>query len=188
MALTQDRELQDRLDEVMNNAAQPRVVVEGTERRWMIEDPGAAEWALRKRAKIADEITQVRELVAREIAVLQDFEEAELARLLPQVENFDGLLAEWHRKVLSDDAEAKTLHYPHGTLKARKAPDGVEIADEVALLDWALEHDQRFVRVKESLDKQALKDAVLKSGEVIPGVAPVTGEIRYSVAPNEVEL
>jgi phage host-nuclease inhibitor protein Gam len=43
-----------------------------------------------------------------------------------------------------------------------------------------------FVRVKEELAKSAVKDAVLKNGQVIEGVRKVEGERVYEVKVAEV--
>jgi hypothetical protein len=175
----------ERLNDVLNNTGAPKAVLE--DRPWQITEAGEAEWVLRKRAVVVAEIAQVDALVDEQVRVLEEFREREHARLLPSLNNWDTLLAKYHRQKLAEDGEAKTLHFPHGTLTARKLPDNVEIADEVALLDWALEHEPRFVRVKESLDRSAIKDAVLKSGEIVPGVKPTEGEVRFAVDIQDLE-
>lgn len=167
----------DRMEEALDAIEAPEV-----SEHWRVEDAGGADWALRKLRKARRELADVDRLVTDRIAALQAFRDSEHDRIEPEVENWETRLELWHRSLLEADDSRKTVRLPSGTLTARKLPDGVEIDDPVALLDWALEHEpNRFVVVKESLDRAAVKAAVLKAGEIVPGVTPVTGTVRFSV-------
>lgn len=151
---------------------------------WEVTDPGSADWALRKLGKVDAEAHAVSELAEQQIAAIEAWRGAEHKRLGTQRENWETLLAVYHRALLAEDEKAKTIRLPHGTLTARKLPDGIVIEDEEALLKWASAEAVDYVRVRVDLNHSAIKAAVLKSGEIIPGVEVVEGQVKYSVAPN----
>jgi phage host-nuclease inhibitor protein Gam len=179
MTQTETRDLSERLDDAIGEALG---APETSDRPWAVEDAGGAEWALRKLRKAETELAGVDELAEKQIAAIEAWRDSEHERLRPELAHWPALLAVYHRDRLKEDPDAKTIRFDAGTLTARKLPDGIVIEDETALLDWALEHEpSRFVRVKESLNKEAVKEAVLKAGEVVPGVTPVEGEVRFAV-------
>ena len=151
---------------------------------WQITDPGSADWALRKVAKVDAEAHQVSELAERQIAAIEAWRGAEHGRLGTQREHWETLLGLYHRQRLEEDEKAKTIRLPHGTLTARKLPDGIVIEDEDALLAWAKKDGPEYVRTRIDVDHPAVKTAVLKNGEIIPGVDIVKGDVRFTVTPT----
>lgn len=112
----------------------------------------------------------------------------------------DGL-AMYHRARLADDPQAKTLHLPNGTLKARAQQPAWEYDDE-QLLAWLTEHRPDLVRIPEpkpAADKAAVKKAlvvpsldvgesagaVTEDGEVVPGVTVTVRGPSFSVDVDE---
>lgn len=88
----------------------------------------------------------------------------------------------YHRARLADDAAAKTIHLPNGTLKARAQQPAFEYDDD-KFLAWAQEHRPDLVRIPEpkpAPDKTAVKKALavpaLDEGETAAAVDPETGE------------
>jgi len=148
---------------------------------WQITDPGSADWALRKLGKVDAEAHQVSELAEQQIAAIEAWRGAEHGRLGTQREHWEALLGHYHRLRLEEDEKAKTIRLPHGTLTARKLPDGIVIEDEDALLKWAKTEAPDYVRVREDLNHSAIKAAVLKSGEILPGVSATVGDVRFTV-------
>ena len=173
--------LADRMDDALDEDFS---VEHDPDRRWVVLTSGEADWALRKLRRIESEITEACELVNAQKAKLDEFLRREMERLEPQAEHWKTLLSEWHRQKLMADDKAKTLHLPAGTLTARKAPDGIRITDEDALLALLQEQAPEYVRTKVSteVDRAAVKAAVLKDGEIIEFVEVVPGEVRFSVA------
>lgn len=171
--------LAERLDDYL---APESEVDEGN---WEITGVGSADWALRKLAKVEAEDAEVRELAESQIAAIEAWREAEQNRLDTRRQNWETLLAKWHRQRLAEDPDGpKSIRLPHGVLHSRKQPDNVEIPNPKAVLEWAKGAGMSYLRVipvHYELDRSAIKDAVLKSGEIIPGVVPVVGEVRYSV-------
>lgn len=170
----------ERLDDFLDEAAQ----LEPGAGVWGVHDAGQADWALRKLAKVRIELEQVQTLAAERRLAITAWEESEVERLRPQEDNWSSLLAIYHRKRLADDAEVKTIRFPSGQLTARKQPDTVEIEDEATVLSWLKEHSPFYVKttVKESIDKAAIKQAVLKDGEVVPGAFVKPGDTKFTAA------
>lgn len=96
-----------------------------------------------------------------------------------RAEFFEGHLIDYHRGLLAEDEKKKTVKLIAGTLKARKSPDTVEIADD--FLEHARIARPELVRTSYAVDKKAVKEAVLKDGEILPGCSVVPGSINYSV-------
>ena len=144
-------------------------------------------WALRKLAKVRARQDEVRALaerqravvmaaVARHLRPIDDWEADQAERLGHDGAYFEGLLTEWHRKVLAEGPRQKTVRLPHGERVARKAPDRFEVDDE-AFVAWAKQAAPALVRVKEEPDRQALRGyfSGAKPGQVLADRA--TGEV-----------
>ena len=180
------RDLEDHLIETSEPDARP-----SSEGDFRITDESGATWALRK-------ITQKQRLIAEHVA-LAEKERARIDRWLGEVNGplesdadyLEALLVEYHAGVLAGDGARRTIKLPTGTLKARKAPDKVEVNTD-AFLPWAKREHPELVRVKEEPDKPALKKLLVPdapdgkpidstTGELIPGVVIERGDIRYSI-------
>lgn len=73
----------------------------------------------------------------------------------------EGQLQAYHEARLRDEPKAKTLDLPHGKLVARKAVDEWAPIDPDALLRWAEEVRPDITRTKVTVDKPAMKKALL---------------------------
>lgn len=157
--------------------------LDGTD-RFVVDTIEKAEWALRKLAQYRNRQAENRALAEAEIARIETWLVEENARYLKGIEFFEALLVEFHRRELRDDPKRKTISLPAGNLKARKLPDSIEIVDEESFKDFAETERNDLLRIQIAPDKNALKQAVLRDGEVIPGVAAVTGDLRFSIDIN----
>lgn len=157
-----------------------------TNDQWRVQTLGAADWAMRKVAKLDRESTAISDAAQEEIDTIIKWRDAEFARIAPQREHWTWLLADFHEKQLAEDPKAKTIKLPHGALVARKQPDGIDIPDPDSVMAWCRKNDldNTYTRIKTELNRAAIKKAVLELGEIIDGVAVVKGQIRYSVAPS----
>uniref|UniRef100_A0A6M3Y2C4 Putative host-nuclease inhibitor protein n=1 Tax=viral metagenome TaxID=1070528 RepID=A0A6M3Y2C4_9ZZZZ len=68
---------------------------------------------------------------------------------------------------------------PNGSLSWRKQPEHVEVADADAFI--AAHRGTEFVRVKEEVDKSAIKAAVKATGELPEGAELVRGEDKFVI-------
>jgi hypothetical protein len=148
--------------------------------RFRVKDLASADWAVAKlaraRARFAEQQAFAQAEADRTRAWLD-----ECHRELDDAEGFfGGLLESYHRQILEGDERRKTVKLPSGQLVARKAPDRVEVADPDGFV-CAHGFDSPLVRVKASPDLAAVKQAVMKDGEALPGVTVVEGDVRFSI-------
>lgn len=150
--------------------------------RFIVDNEDKANWCLRKLARIEAARNAAREQARIEQERIAAWLEAELRRHERSAAWLETNLEQYHRNQLTADPKRKTIELPAGTLKARKAPDSVEIlVDEETFLDWALDERPDFVRVSRVIDRKALREAAIKDGESIPNVYVQQGQVRYSV-------
>ena len=71
--------------------------------------------------------------------------------------------------------EEKSLQYPTVTLSVSDRKAGIIIKDESVI------PSQFFKAQKPELDKKAISDAVLKDGEIIPGIETDNGKISLTI-------
>lgn len=178
-------EAADRLNEYLAGEELP----EEQKQAFQITDQSGAVWALRKLKKLVDERKQIADAAGAEIARIRAWADGEEKRLQGEVQYFEALLTDYHRRLLEADPRAKTVKLPHGQLKAR-AQQPEFIRDDAALLKWLKANRQEFIVMKESPDWAGLKkvtqvagDKVIDpdSGEVINGVTVVERPIRFFV-------
>ncbi len=156
---------------------------ERRDEQWRVRDLGSADWCMRKVAQLDHEKDAIDHAAAEQIETIKAWWQTELDRLAHQRAHWEWLLAQWHLEKLGEDPKAKTIRLPHGVLSARKQPDNIDIADPDAVIAL-FAADSEYVRVKRELNRSAIKDAVLKNGEILPGVSIVPGEITYNASPN----
>lgn len=149
--------------------------------RFIIDDEDKANWALRKLARTVARHTDILEQARRERERIAAWEEEQTQKIVREQTFFESLLEQFHRNQLTVDPTKKTIKLPAGTLKARKAPDQLLIADEAEFVKWALENDPELVRTKHVPDRAMLRRTAYEYGEIVPGVTIEEGGIRYSV-------
>lgn len=145
-----------------------------------VGDLAQADQVLRRIARIRRQWAALDDVYATEIERLTERRNAERDKADRQIARAEELLAGFHRAALAEDPKAKTIRLPHGELVARKAPDRVEVDPDV-FLD-AVSEDSPLVRttIKRDPDRKALLAHIRDTGEALPGVELVTGEVRYS--------
>lgn len=175
------RTLEQEFEDHMDESLQPESLAREKE-AFRIDNDGAADWALRKLAVIEKRMKDADALADQEIQRVTEWLKAEQDRYENDRAWFVEQLEAYHRSVLAEDARRKTINLPAGALVSRKAPDGIEIEDDEALLAWALDSKRDdLVRVKREIAKSAVKHAVLKDGEVLPHVTRVEGAVSFNV-------
>ena len=144
-------------------------------------------WSLRR---VRTKIAAVEADYAQELAALNHWREGELADLTSTATYLDAELTAWHAREFERDPSAKTIKLPHGTLVSRAGTTVVEVQDEAQALEAAKQAGlAHVVRVKESLDKTALRHHLEATGEVLPGTEivkkPRTFTVRLADATSE---
>ncbi|WP_074951241.1 host-nuclease inhibitor Gam family protein [Alicyclobacillus macrosporangiidus] len=153
--------------------------------RFRVTDLASANWCMRKLAALKAQERDTNNLADAEIERIESWRRHELDKLRGSMEYLEMLLTEYHKQVLAQDTRAKTISTPYGKLKARRLPPKVEY-DEEMLLAWAKGAGRTdFVRVREELAKDAIRDAVLRGGEAVPGVTVIDQGVKFSVEVTE---
>lgn len=167
--------------------------------RWRIEDPGSAEWAMRRfgeaAARLAEIETQAREWRDR----VDAWAKAESAEPGRREAYFAERLTEWAKRQRRATGVA-TSRVPSGSVATRAAQPRIEVVDAEALASWieanlptiAEEIVRRTVSVPVTAVRKLghTKDDLLVTpeGEAVPGVHvtqpdpefPYTATITYS--------
>jgi hypothetical protein len=150
---------------------------QGADSAWRIDSPELAEWALAKYAEAAGDAEQLR---AQRDAQMERAQ-AWYARVVREPQRFAAFL----RAHLEDYAlrqreagKGNTLVLPNGEVPTRKGADPcVDIADEDAVVAWALKHAPDIVTTTHKVklgDLRAIANVrgdkvATAAGEVIPG-------------------
>ena len=126
---------------------------------------------------LENEMTEVNELVEKEIALLEEYRSEELSRVDKKLSWLTFQLEQFMRS-----SSEKTIRLPHGVLKLRKGRHRIVIAD----MDKFLERAGRrglLKEVPESFvpDMQAISDYHKKTGGALPdGCQLIPGETKFS--------
>ncbi|MDE3837903.1 hypothetical protein C0966_00575 [Bacillus methanolicus] len=160
--------------------------------RFEITSLDSLNWAFRKLAAFKAKEAEIIELAKAERERIDMWEEQQKASIKSEMEFFEGLIYQYHAKILRDDPKAKTLSTPYGKSKARKTKEQPEKADESAILKHVLDNDMeeytkkslKWADFKKSLkivETGNNKYVVDENGQVVPGVTIKPEEIKYSV-------
>lgn len=162
-----------------------QIVDDTTRQRFLIEDDGAAAWAMRKLATIRDKITANTRLADDEIARVAAWVADVNTPLERDATYFEALLTEYAIRV-RDNEGRKTVSLPFGTVATRATADKVTV-DDTTFIPWARDHHPDLLRVKESPDVTALKGMLIPGkpvtvdGELIPGITITPGGITATI-------
>jgi hypothetical protein len=148
----------ERLDEALINHEAPER--EG----WTVDSQDSAAWASRKLAKAHAAVEAVSAWEAREIERIRAVAEAERNRYRGEIEFFEGHLGTYLVKLVAEGRKTKSLDLPGGRVQLRARQPKLEILDEAKAITWLRENGYSdAVRVKESVDKTAVKKALTKT-------------------------
>lgn len=180
-----DLEREENLEAIIGDPnVEPERREQAEAQRFRVTDMRRATWAMGRLRAALEQIGEIEGTAAEQRRLIDAWAERETGLLRRRAEYFEGLLTEWHAAVLAEDPNRKTVRLPGGELKARKAPDGVEIESTEQFIAWALTARPEFVRTttQQSVSLPLVKQAVLKDGEALPGVTVRHGLVNHSVA------
>ena len=147
--------------------------------QFRIKDLAGATWAFRKLQSLSKRRLEITNTAAAEIQKFVDWEEREVAKLDENMAYFERLIEEYYRTNKEQDSKFK-LSTPYGKVKSRKYKKWI-YEDEEELLAYCNMNEIDAVKVKETLDKTALKKLYKD------GVNSETGEVLPYVRIEEVE-
>ena len=140
-----------------------------------------AGWCMRKLARLASEDAEDAAVAQREIDRINTWLEARTSPRARSREFFEGLLMDYHNRLLRDDPKAKTVKLPHGVLKSRTVSETFEY-DAESLIAWAKSSGRtEFIRTNEEVVKDEVKRAIKSDGEKIPGVTILGASTKFYV-------
>ena len=147
---------------------------------WSITGLETAAWASRKAAAARRKIAEVNAWRDAQKARVDAVADQEIKRFEDDAAFFEGHLAVYLQAEIAAGRKTKSLELSGGTVKLTARQPKVEW-DEFQAVIWAKEagRAEEFVRVRESLDKNALKKAavlaedgvVVIGGEIVPGAS-----------------
>ena len=158
----------DRLDEALMEETAPE-----TSEAWRITTDDEAAWVSRKAQKAHRELARVEAWEEREIARVKAVAARERTPYERDIEWAEGQLHVWLDGLIREGRNKKSMELPGGRVAVRSRPPRLEIDDETVALEWLHERGAGYVRVKESVDKAALRKHLVVDGTT---VALDTGE------------
>ena len=131
-----------------------------------------ATWCFRKLRAIEDKVEEVKSVAAMEIDRITEWLARETKSLEEDKAYFEGLLNAYYVKERAKDKKFK-LSTPYGKVTARKTKKWTY--DDEVVKAYVKEENLPFIRIKEELDKAAIKKAFkdgvnTETGEYIPGI------------------
>ena len=131
-----------------------------------------ATWCFRKLRAIEDKVEEVKSVAAMEIDRITEWLARETKSLEEDKAYFEGLLNADYVKERAKDKKFK-LSTPYGKVTARKTKKWTY--DDEVVKAYVKEENLPFIRIKEELDKAAIKKAFkdgvnTETGEYIPGI------------------
>lgn len=134
---------------------------------WSIDDIGGADWALRKISALQSQNDEIKKFADLERERIANWETKETESNNDRISFFEMKLSEYLNKLRKDDPKAR-IKTPHGTVGTRKVPDKWEYSSE-AVEELKKLGMTEYVRIKEEVDKAALKKSVsvLEGGRIV---------------------
>ncbi|AOR24324.1 host-nuclease inhibitor Gam family protein [Clostridium taeniosporum] len=138
-----------------------------------IENLEGATWAFRKLRAIENKKAEIKAIADEEKARIDSWEQQEIKQYEADKEYFEGLLSSYYVDEKAKDKKFK-LSTPYGKVNSRKSKKWI-YEDEETLKSYIKENEIEAIKVKEELNKTALKkickDGVnTETGEILPGV------------------
>ena len=137
-----------------------------------VSDLQAATWCFRKLRAVEEKIEEVTSVATVEIDRITEWLKGEVESLESDKAYFEGLLNEYYVKERAKDRKFK-LSTPYGRVTSRKIKKWTY--DEEVVKAYVKDEELPFIRIKEELDKAAIKKAFkdgvnIQTGEYIPGI------------------
>lgn len=156
-----------------------------------VESLEQAAHVMRRYRRLAQKRAQYEALAAAERERIESWLVRVTASVDTQLEFYEAHLSGFAMRERL--AGTKTLEFPDGVVKTRVNAPGVEV-DRAVFVEWAQDAKRDdLLRVSVSPDMAALKASVIVeeervidplSGEVIPGVTPVSERVSVSISPD----
>ena len=185
----------DRLEEHLSAATRPEGEVYRDD--WRIEDDDAAAWASRKLRDAHREMNRIDAWAEKQIDRIREVAAEEKRQHERDADWFQTHLQLWLQELIAEGRAKKSIALPGGKLAMRKRQPKIEVEDEESFIVWLHTAGRDdLVKVKESIDKAALKKSIAiegtraflaDTGEVLEGVLVEPQEDSVTFSPVEEE-
>jgi hypothetical protein len=157
---------------------------------WSVGDERAAEWALRKLARLRAEMQEAEDQADEYRSQVDAWLADRTHGARRSAAYFENVLRNW--AIGNRTEECKSFKLPSGTVKTRAGSLTVEIDDEEKFCTWALEHGRHDLlnvkparaAIRHQLAPAEGAEPILvdpQTGEIIPGVVLVRGDVSATV-------
>lgn len=132
-----------------------------------------ASWVFKKIRERKQELAKLQDLAEKEKANIDAWLTQESRTLVADIEHFETLIQLYFKREREENPRFK-LSTPYGKVSTRKSSKLI-VDNEDVLKDWIKANDVPALKVKEEIDKAAMKKLFAKgydafTGEVVPGV------------------
>ncbi|MFN3873985.1 MAG: host-nuclease inhibitor Gam family protein [Ignavibacterium sp.] len=125
--------------------------------------------------KLNEQIKSIQSEAEEEINIINQWAQRKVSKLIDKISFFEARLERFIR-----DQEVKTIELPNGTLKVRKSPDKVEIADTQLFMNNATPELLRVIPESVKPDLNKIKSFIRLKGTVPPGVKYEEGKEQFT--------
>ena len=139
-----------------------------------VKNQQTAEWVVKRIAQHRRRQAEVDELYQAELYRLKAWKQKQDEKEQASIDYFENILKPWAQE------QGKSVSLPSGRVRFRKMQDKF-IYDDQAVMAWAKEHLPEAIRVKEELEKKAIKDHVKATGELPDGLTIEQQEPKFEV-------
>lgn len=159
---------------------------------FQVTDDTKAAWAMRKMRAVQVRIDEAVRVATAEHERIEEWLSRITGPLLEDRAYFEGLLVAYATR--ERGAGRKSIDLPHGSVRSRTVSASFEADGTEDFMEWAREHHPEWIRVKESFDVKAIKDAttveptgtlgpvvVTKDGEIVPGLIGKPSRVSYTI-------
>ena len=156
-----------------------------------------ADWAMRQIARLRHERATLADRFDRELERIKQRRTDRLDILNREIAHYEEPLRQWHAALLAAGEAGKTIHLPHGDLKARTVNPTVTVDDMDAVANWARRAHPELLAARVSIPELRKAVAILDlvdepakvidpaTGEIVPGCAVTPGTTTFTVSPTE---
>lgn len=126
-------------------------------------------------AKLNEQIKSIQSEAEEEINIINQWAQRKVSKLVDKISFFEARLERFIR-----EQGVKTIELPNGTLKIRKSPDKVEIADTQLFMSNATPDLLRVIPETVKPDLNKIKTFIKLKGTIPPGVKYEEGKEQFT--------
>jgi phage host-nuclease inhibitor protein Gam len=156
---------------------------------FVVDSMDKAEWALSKIARSEHRISMLSELAAKAKARIDARLEQITKGDRASVANLGEMIRPWAEVEVAKNEKRKSIQLLGGVVGFRQSPGRVEVTDEAAAISWLLaKNESECIRIKQEINKIAVKKRIEQTGELPAGITFAAGEVRFYIEAARPEI